>query len=553
MTIALSGTINSPTEALDPDLLKRPVCRQRQAAGRTNVPTIAVIMPTYQRRNVIVGSVERLAEQRYGGDYEVVVVVDGSTDGTAKALRALRLPLALRVTEQQNRGAAAARNIGARLARADILLFLDDDMAADPDLLGAHARAHIAGADAVVGHIPLHPESPRGFLSRAVALWAEQRRERLSEPGARLLLSDLLTGNLSVRRDLFERLGGFDQRFTEGGSFGNEDLDFGVRLLESGAVVTFSAAAVSWQRYVVSPAINLKQWREGGEADVRFARKHPSLANDVFAVHRFSGPWTRLVVRPLAAAPGLSSVVAGAAKATALAAARNWPSSRVARRAFYMARDLEYWRGVHARGGLPRRRPVLVLAYHGIVDLRGDPLLEPYAVPPAEFEAQLDVLLEHGCTFVSAEELLGSLQKGLGLPRRPVLLTFDDCYEDLLQVAAPMLRARGIPALAFAVSGLTGCTNVWDQRKGGRALRLLDAAGLAELARYGIEIGAHSRSHPDLTGLDEDALMDELAGEATELGDASLPRPRFLAYPHGRHNQTVRRAAAAAGFRLAFG
>lgn len=180
-----------------------------------------------------------LAGQAYRGRYEVIVAVDGSTDGTVDALWALPLPVLLKVVEQENRGAAAARNAGARLAGGEILLFLDDDMEADPHLLAEHARSHAAGASAVVGHIPLHPDSPRNFLSAEVGRWAERRRARLAKPGTQLLLLDLLTGNLSVRRDVFERLGGFDQRFTEGGSFGNEDLDFGYRLLGSGvAVVT---------------------------------------------------------------------------------------------------------------------------------------------------------------------------------------------------------------------------------------------------------------------------------------------------------------------------
>ena len=515
-------------------------------------PSISVVIPTFQRRDVVVRSVTALADLAYGGEVEVIVVVDGSTDGTADALRALTLPVPLRVVEQENRGAAAARNAGARLARGEILLFLDDDMEADPRLLAEHARSHAGGASAVIGHIPLHPDSPPNLLSREVGRWAERRRGRLAAPGAKLALSDLLTGQLSVRRELFEQLGGFDRSFTAGGSFGNEDLDFGCRLLGSGASVAFNADAVSLQRYVVCPAANLRQWRQGGEAAVFFARKHPALAAELFAAHRFDGAPAKLLWRPVASAPVLSRFAGAAASKAALAATARWPGSRASARAFFAARDLEYWRGVHARGGVPRRRSVLVLAYHAIADLGGDRLLGPYAVPPGEFEAQLDTLLRRGFCFVSAEEALGSLRDGRGLPRRPVLLTFDDCYEDLLRVAAPLLRARRIPALAFAVSRHVGGTNAWDRAKGARPLPLLGVDGLRELAQQGVEIGAHSMTHRDLTTVRGPALEEELAGAALELEDLGLPRPRFVAYPYGRHDAEVRRAAAAAGFRLGF-
>src|SRR5262245_319240 len=83
----------------------------------------SVVFPTYQRRNVVVKSVYALKQQEFEGRFEVIVVVDGSDDGSADALRELDTPFTLTVLEQPNRGAASARNRGAVHARGEILLF----------------------------------------------------------------------------------------------------------------------------------------------------------------------------------------------------------------------------------------------------------------------------------------------------------------------------------------------------------------------------------------------------------------------------------------------
>ena len=86
----------------------------------------------------------------------------------------------------------------------EILLFLDDDMEGDPNLLAEHDRSHRNGADVVLGHMPLHPKSPINLLSAGVKEWSEERAARLAEPPAQLTLHDLLTGQLSVKTAAFK-------------------------------------------------------------------------------------------------------------------------------------------------------------------------------------------------------------------------------------------------------------------------------------------------------------------------------------------------------------
>src|SRR5207248_1153025 len=125
-----------------------------------------------------------------------------------------------------------------------------------------------------------------------------------------------------------------------------------------------------------------------------------------------------------------------------------------------------------------------------ISDLRGDPILGEYGVPPRHFAAHLDGLARRGWRFVTLEDTLGALDGRRTLPRRSVLVTFDDAYADLLTAAQPILAERDIPAVAFAVSDRIGGTNDWDD-SAGAPLPLLDERGLRELAADGVVVGSH--------------------------------------------------------------
>src|SRR6185312_13849637 len=154
------------------------------------------------------------------------------------------------------------------------------------------------------------------------------------------------------------------------------------------------------------------------------------------------------------------------------------------------------------RGEGAARSRLRILAYHAVADLSGDPVLAEYGVAPALFAAQLDELIDRGWEFVDLGAVLDFLAGGQPLPRRALLLTFDDAYIDLLEVACPLLRERGIPALAFAVAYRVGASNTWDQPKGAAALPLLDGEGLRALSERGVEIGSHTATHRSLRGLE---------------------------------------------------
>ena len=404
----------------------------------------------------------------------------------------------------------------------------------------------------VLGHIPLHPKSPFTVLSCAVQTWADRRLERLSRPCASLTLHDLLTGQMSLARSTFESVGGFDNAFTRDGSFGNEDIDFGYRLLSGGYRIEFNPQAISWQYYIVEPRQYLRQWRQTGGADVAFARKHPQQAKAIFLLNGAERRINRYVWRPILALPLLNRLLPRILSWLALTLLDHGGRGILCSNLFFTAQRVEYWRGVREAGGIPGCRTVRVLAYHAIADLQGAPVINSYAVPADVFRRQLDGLKRFGFRFLHPDEFSHFIKEHRGVPRRSVLLTFDDCYQDLLDVVLPILEQRRIPAIAFAISGQLGGTNAWDEARGAPRLQLLDAEGLQTLAQRGVEIGAHSRTHCLLPTSTTDELDTEVEGSVDDLEKIGLKRPRFFAYPYGEADRRVRQAARKANVQAAF-
>ncbi len=521
---------------------------------KTQTPSLrfSIVIPTFNRRDLVVRCVESLARQSFTGRYEVVVVVDGSTDDTADALRGLRTPMPFKVIEQANGGCAAARNRGADESTGELLMFLDDDMEADEGLLAAHDASHRAGADIVIGDIPLHPDSPDSAVSHIVGQWAKRRRNRLIASGDKISVRDMLCGQVSLPRSLFFQAGGFDSSFTSDGGFGNEDIDFSCRLMKMGCRIVFNPQAISRQRVIVELDAFLKRSQALGKADVHLARKHPVHGFELLRANGVYERSGRLFWRPLQHLPFLAALLAKTLQWLAVSVIEARPKSRRSRRLFNLAWWAGYWRGIGVAGGLPRPARTRVLAYHAISDLRNVPAVEKYSVPPSTFARQLDLLLSAGCTFISGDELTAHLIDGSELPERPILLTFDDCYTDLHDTVLPLLTERRIPAIAFAVAGQIGGVNAWDQAPGCRPLALLSAEGLRLASAGGIEIGAHSKTHRRLHKIDHGDIGDETVGAIDELERQGLPRPRFFAYPHGMRNKKVVDALSGSGIVAAF-
>lgn len=210
---------------------------------------LSVVVPTFQRAALLDRCLTALTVAGAGRAYEVVVVDDGSTDSTGDVLdRHLgRLPMtALR--QPRNAGPAAARNRGLSEARGRLVLFVDDDVVAAPDLLSAHLALHQAAGDehlAVLGRVDWHPDltvTPfmrwldRSGLQFAYDTW-------LQEGPVVPPYAAFYTANLSLPRRLLEEVGGFDERFPFPAY---EDMELAHRLTARGLRMVYRPHALAW-------------------------------------------------------------------------------------------------------------------------------------------------------------------------------------------------------------------------------------------------------------------------------------------------------------------
>src|SRR5215218_2268896 len=176
-------------------------CGDAAAPVGVRMPRVSVVIPTFRRREALLRLLDALGRQSLPAtEFEVIVVVDGSDDGSREAAEALSTPYALRVLWQENRGRSAARNVGLGVARGELVVMLDDDMVPAPHLLTEHARAHESGdAVAVMGAVPVLLTETTPAPAAYVGAKFNRHMERLAHTGAPVTLRDFYGGNLSVR------------------------------------------------------------------------------------------------------------------------------------------------------------------------------------------------------------------------------------------------------------------------------------------------------------------------------------------------------------------
>lgn len=259
-------------------------------------PLLSVVIPTYNRKVMLGKMIELLRDQTIpASEFEVVVVDDGGSDGTPEYIAALETPFRLHVVRQENGGAAKARNLGAREASGEMIVFMDDDLVPEPGMVESHRAALRSDRSMVVlgklipwgkGHLgPWNRWEDRIYARHYAAVESNKR-----PPSGRRLYS----GNFSLWRDAFLNAGGFDETLQRG-----EDVELGFRLESRGARFTFSPGAAAYH----AGYRTYGSWRRSsylyGQSDVQLAvqRGHGQVLDEITGWFRRQPMPRRLMVK----------------------------------------------------------------------------------------------------------------------------------------------------------------------------------------------------------------------------------------------------------------
>ena len=242
------------------------------------LPELSVIVPTCDRPIPLDHTLSALTRQSLAADrFEVVIVDDGSSAAVAPVPPMGAWPFEVRYIRQLPRGLAAARNLGAKVARGQILVFVDDDVELAPEALAAHLSTHLdqGARTAVVGALPFGDRTPRDcftwFLERRGHYDLYARSDKY--PGGVPLLAPM-NGHSSVRRQLFRDAGGYD---TGLGAYGGEDLELGHRLALAGVRFHYQPAAIGYHQHTKGFDAFCRDMESSGEALVRVFARHPEI------------------------------------------------------------------------------------------------------------------------------------------------------------------------------------------------------------------------------------------------------------------------------------
>jgi len=151
------------------------------------------------------------------------------------------------------------------------------------------------------------------------------------------------------------------------------------------------------------------------------------------------------------------------------------------------------------------------------------------SVSPERFESHLKYLLDSGYQVVTLDDLLYALTQGRPLPPKPVILTFDDGYEDNYRNAFPLLQKYGLIGHFFVISDFVNAGRpgfmTWEQ--------------IEEMAAGGQRFGSHSRDHPNLAGKPVDYLVWQALGGQEAIQEHLGYHPRWVSYPSGGYDRQV--------------
>jgi len=500
---------------------------------------LSVIIPTHNRADRLRVCLEALRHQTQPAtDFEVIVVDDGSTDGTAEILAEIETPFALRVIRQAKSGQCAALNRGIA-ASGRYCLILDDDIIPGPALVAEHFRAQRdSGGVVASGQLTVRaPASADWYARRYAQRWSDHYHH-LNQGTRAPTWQDCYSGNLSALRQALLEVGGFAADLPAG-----FDVELGYRLQRSGIPIVYLPAACGEHRDDKTGRRLLSEDERAGRMLLELIRRHPDLLPELLGGFWDTSPRAILLRRlllTLSVAPRLLTRLGPFLRSERWN--REWFRFVSAYASWYGVRqaapDRDTWRR------MMQRTPILM--YHAF-GRSGEPSSR-FILPARRFAWQMAWLKRLRYRVLSLEEFLCYRREFRLLPARSVVITIDDGYADNYSVAYPILRRYGFPATIFLVSDNVGDANRWDKQGLLAGRPLMSWAEIRDMLHSDVAFGAHTRTHPRLTTISPDRARDEIEGSRAEL-ERELGVPvRFFSYPFGAYDATVSSIAEQVGF-----
>ena len=187
-----------------------------------------------------------------------------------------------------------------------------------------------------------------------------------------------------------------------------------------------------------------------------------------------------------------------------------------------------------------------ILMYHSIEKMPKSIAMRSLHVPKSRFALQMRILKLMGYKALSIEKLRPYLNgEKFG---KVVGLTFDDGYKNNLINVAPILNKFNFSATCFIVSDYIGQDNIWDLEKGLIQIPLMTEDDISEWIKYGMEIGAHSKKHLDLTQITEDDVKKEIKDCKNDLEKKFKVVINDFCYPYGRFNNKICKIVKESGY-----
>ena len=237
---------------------------------------LSVVIPTLNRADMLSRVIDRIQQQSVSRDnYEVLVIDNNSSDHTQTVLNQKAATYSnLRSFKQLKRGAAPTRNVGIREAVGDFVLFIDDDILAEPELLESHLKYHHTHVNAsIVGTVFSRWESSSDPFIRYL------RDRGIFNPynitcNRPMDFSYYHTGNVSTSRKLLQDVGGFNEEFHV---YGMEDIELGYRLEKRGCRMVPGVLAKASHEYFPTYGQFVERCRQAGFSLGKLVELHPEL------------------------------------------------------------------------------------------------------------------------------------------------------------------------------------------------------------------------------------------------------------------------------------